>query len=100
MWYGKMVRGNVDYEGFLDRAYRIRYNATQVNTDRCALVGAAIGGGLGPVQGIGLGRGSVLGFITGTLGAGIYNNWDAIEKKMVGRQQQSENSNSVEASKA
>lgn len=21
-----MVRGNVDYEGFLDRAYRIRFN--------------------------------------------------------------------------
>ncbi|KAF4730857.1 hypothetical protein FOZ63_027271 [Perkinsus olseni] len=83
--YGRMVRGGVDYEGFLDRAYRIRFNPNQVITDRCALIGAAIGGGLGPIQGLGMARGMVLGFLTGTFGAGLYNNFEAIESKVVGR---------------
>ncbi|KAF4703010.1 hypothetical protein FOZ63_033684, partial [Perkinsus olseni] len=85
MWYSRMVRGGVDYEGFLDRAYRIRFNTNQVITDRCALIGAAIGGGLGPIQGLGMARGMVLGFLTGTFGAGLYNNFEAIESKVVGR---------------
>ena len=73
MMYMRERGGNIDSDGFYDRAYRLRKNRNQVRVDRGTYLGtvAGIAGALG--MGASVSSGAVIGMVAGTVLGGLYN---------------------------
>lgn len=74
MTYGRATSGDgIDEDGFIDRAYRLRYNRNQVRVDRASMLGTLGGAGVALLLGGSAVSGAVVGLVGGTVTMGIYN---------------------------
>lgn len=74
MTYGRATSGDgLNEDGFIDRAYRLRYNRNQVRVDRASIVGTLGGAGVAVLLGSSAVSGAVVGLVGGTVAMGMYN---------------------------
>lgn len=74
MTYGRATSGDgLNEDGFIDRAYRLRYNRNQVRVDQASIVGTLGGAGVAVLLGSSAVSGAVVGLVGGTVAMGMYN---------------------------
>jgi len=69
----KFIYGNED-ERIYDRAFRLRHHETQLRADRWATYGGLAGLSSTLITGVPLVNGGMVGFLAGSVSAGIYSN--------------------------
>ncbi|KAK2572638.1 hypothetical protein P5673_001611 [Acropora cervicornis] len=74
MTYGRATSGDgLNEDGFIDRAYRLRYNRNQVRVDQASIVGLLGGAGVAVLLGSSAVSGAIVGLVGGTVAMGMYN---------------------------
>lgn len=74
MMYGRATSGEgIHEDGFIDRAYRLRYNRNQVRVDQASILGTLGGAGGALLLGGSAVSGAMVGLVGGTVAMGIYN---------------------------
>ncbi len=74
------AEGEEDKDAVYDRSYRLRKNAGQMRTDRCAYAGGLLGAIGSAATGGRVLPGLLVGFASGTVAAGIYGNSPMFKK--------------------
>lgn len=74
MTYGRATSGEgINEDGYIDRAYRLRYNRNQVRVDQASVLGTLGGAGGALMLGSSAVSGAVVGLVGGMVAMGIYN---------------------------